>query len=381
MKVGIIGGGIGGLTTALALQKKGIEFTLFESAPELRAAGAGIWMSPNSIRVMNHLGLADDFLRLGREMDFVATEDSGGGLISRIPMDKIRQKHGYAIHSVRRQTLHNLLAGKIEPGRILTGKNALSVQQNSGRVTVSFADGSSSEFDILIGADGIRSAVREAVNPGVPLRYSGQTCWYGLSDAKLPANRKKQTTEMWMGKIRFGFTEVDGGQVYFFAVEKSPAGVSYSGNRVKYLQELYKDAPAIVGTILAGAKSENIIKNDLNDIKPFIPLAYGRIVLIGDAGHATTPNLGQGAAQAMEDGVLLAELLSRHINEPEHALKQFEKMRKNRITHIVKTSWQQGKLSHGEGFWGKTVVQGIMKRIPEAVMMKLMDRVLRPVFP
>jgi len=379
MKVCIAGGGIGGLTAALALQKKGIDSVLYEAKDTLRAAGAGIWMSSNSIKMMDHLGISRQFLNIGIEMKEIVVEDGSGKIISSISMEDVKKKHVYAIHSVKRQSLHELISGHIESKRIVTGKKIKSVKQNNNNIILQFEDGSADECDVLIGADGIRSTVREEVNPGIPLRYSGQTCWYGLSAMTLPEERKNKTTEIWMGKLRFGFTEVNQGQVYFFAVEKSPSGIQFQGDRSRHLLDMYKSSPSIIKSILSHAKSEDIIKSDLYDIKPFIPLAYGRTVLIGDAGHATTPNLGQGAAQAMEDGVLIAELLSK--KSPEAAVKRFEIMRKKRIKHIVKTSWRMGQIAHGENFLTKNIAQSIMRMTPEAINLKMMDRILTPVFP
>lgn len=379
MKVFVIGGGIGGLTTALSLQKEGIDVTLYEAADRLSAKGAGIWMSPNSIKVMEYLGIAGKFLKTGIEMQFATIENRKGEEITVVPMAEIKKRHRYAIHSVTRQSLHDLLANEIHPESIISGRRVESVRQNGSQIDVFFADGNRDTCEVLIGADGIRSVVRESVNPGVVLRYSGQTCWYGLSSAKLPEDRKNKTTEIWMGKYRFGFTDVNEGQVYFFAVEKSLPGIQFNGDKSLHLQQLFADAPDVVLDILKNTRSEDIYKGDLSDIKPSIPLVYGRIALIGDAGHATTPNLGQGAAQAMEDGVLIAELLSKMA--PEIALHQFESMRKKRITHIVKTSWSLGQIAHGEGFLRGTLLQGIMKRIPYAVSRRMMDVVLTPVFP
>ncbi|MDH5655522.1 MAG: FAD-dependent monooxygenase [Spirochaetia bacterium] len=379
MKVSIVGGGIGGLTAALSLQKKGINVNLFEASDTLRAAGSGIWMSSNAVKVMEYLGFAPAFQKTGIEMKTVSVEDENGRILSKISMDAVKKKHRYAIHSVKRQSLHNLLSSQIDSSRIHTGKKLTGLSQNDETVNLSFSDGSSDQCSILIGADGIRSAVRESVYPGVPLRYSGQSCWYGLSETKLPENRRQQTTEIWMGKLRFGFTEVDNGQVYFFAVETSPAENHFHGDRTSHLLGLFQNAPKIVREILSGAKSENIIKNDLNDLKPFIPLVHGRVVLIGDAGHATTPNLGQGAAQAMEDGVLLAELLSK--KDPQTALNHFETMRKKRIMHIVNTSWRMGQIAHEENPLMKNIFRGIFRMTPDFINIKMMDRVLTPVFP
>jgi len=394
MKALVIGGGIGGLTTALSLEQKGIHTELYEAAPELRAAGAGIWMSPNSILALERLGLAEKFLKIGVEMKEAVVEDGSGRVISRAPMDPIKKKLGYAIRSVRRSSLHEILAGALSPGVVRVNKRLVEAGQdapgggNKGEdgnkegekntVYARFADGETVRGDLLVGADGIRSTVREAVAPGVPLRYSGQTCWYGLSRTVLPDNRRNRTTEIWMGKTRFGFTEVDGGLTYFFAVEKSPAGLDSPSDPLARLHELYGDAPEIVRDILAGTRNEDLHRGDLSDIKPFLPLAYGRIGLIGDAGHATTPNLGQGAAQAMEDAVALGELCARF--EPAEALRKLERLRKKRIAFIVNTSRRMGRIAHAEGFLGERLIPALMRRTPEALGAKMMLRILTPVF-
>ncbi len=379
MRVSVIGGGIGGLTAALALHQKGVDVTLFEAASELRAAGAGIWMSPNSMKVMEYLGIVDRFRERSVEMRYVALLDETGREITGSPMGPVKKRHGYAVHSVKRQTLHDLLAEGIPQERIRTGKRVESLRNESDGVTARFSDGTEEQSDVLLGADGIRSTVREQINPGIPLRYSGQSCWYGLARMELPPERKGTTTEIWMGRLRFGFTDVNDGEVYFFAVESSPPHVHFEGDRAAHLRQLYEGAPAPVGEILAACKSEDIIKNDLNDIKPFLPLSSGRVALLGDAGHATTPNMGQGAAQAMEDGVLLAELLVT--KEPLAAFRAYEVMRKKRIQYIVNTSWRLGQLAHTEPGIKRSLIFSVMRAVPDFVNRRMLDRVFTPVYP
>lgn len=379
MKVLVIGGGIGGLTGALALQQKGMDVHLYEAADALRAVGSGIWMSPNSIKVMEYLGIAEQFKKSSIEMQRVAIEDEKGGILGETDLVRAKHRHGSSIHSVRRQTLHDILARGIESSRIHTGHKFESLEQKSDGVVVRFANGREEKCDVLIGSDGLRSSVREVVNPGVRLRYSGQSCWYGLSDAKLSDHRRYMTTEIWMGSLRFGFTEVDDGQVYFFAVEKSPANQKYDGDRAEYLRKLYRNGPEIVKNVLDKAQHDRIIKSDLNDIRPFQPLAHGRVALTGDAGHATTPNLGQGAAQAMEDAVLLAHLLSG--GPPVDAIKKYESMRKDRIRYIVNSSWRLGRLAHTEGPVRRRLLYSVMRFTPESINQKLFDRVFTPTFP
>ncbi len=377
MKIGVIGGGIGGLTTALALQQNEIDVHLYEASDGWRAAGAGIWMSPNSIKVMERLGIAGVFKENSNEMSQVQIELGNGSVINNVDMSIVKANHGHAIHAVRRQTLHDLLVKNIESKRRHTGKKLINLKQINGSVVASFEDGTSEHFDALIGADGLHSRVRGIVNPDVPLRDSNQVCWYGLSSASISPSDFSRTTEIWMGKRRFGFAGVDGNLVYFFAVEHNTDGDSMKIQNPKdYLLSEFTGGPEIVRTILQGTDPNQIIQSDLKDIKPFRPLAFSRVALVGDAGHATTPNMGQGAAQAMESGYLVAQLLKQM--KPEDAFQKYEKMRKKRIEFIVGQSWQLGRMAHSNHFFTKKVFYRLMKYTPQFLENRLLSRAFTP---
>lgn len=379
MKVAVIGGGIGGLITTLALQNRGIDVELFESSREFRAAGAGIWMSPNSIKIMEKLNIAEEFKNSSIEMKFVQIQSNDEKPISTIDLNKIKKTHNHSIHAVKRQTLHDLIASKIDPNRIYTDKKLIDIKRSKDWVRAHFSDGTTGEFDALIGADGLHSTVRQILAPDIKPRATRQMCWYGLSDATIDPELHSMTTEIWSGKIRFGFAGVDGNQVYFFAVERIQNENQESiADKKAYLMKIFENGPGIIQTILEGSKNDSIIQTELKDLKPFQKIAYGNIALVGDAGHATTPNLGQGAAQAIESGYMIAELLSQYA--PQEAIAKYELFRKERIKFIVGKSWNLGQYAHLANPIMRKFLYTVMKNTPDFIQSQLLNRAFSPKF-
>lgn len=345
-KVLVVGGGIGGLTTARALQQRGLDAHVYESAVELQTVGKGVWLSTNAMLVLERLDLDDAVAQRGVLLDRIELRDEDDGLLMSIDLGRIKAKYGHTTVSIHRAELQRVLAEHVDPDTLHLGKECIGFEQADDGVSVQFADGTQAEGDVLVGADGINSAIRCALFPTVRLRYAGQTCYRGVANMELPDALARTCWEVWGGEVRFGFSAIGARAVYWFAPVTAPAGSARSdGIEPKELVERYASFPSPIPEIIEGTPAEEIILTDLYDFPPMKRWRQGRVVLIGDAAHAMTPNLGQGGAQAIEDALVLARTLSSGLTAGE-ALREYEHRRRSRVRRMVKTAWRYGKVAH-----------------------------------
>ena len=227
------------------------------------------------------------------------------------------------------------------------------------------------EAGVLLGADGLHSNLRKSMFPSITAtRYSGQTCWRGISRMELPKEFAAVGREVWGNGIRFGFASISPTEIYWFAVAKSTQGQTDDpSQRTKMLLAMYGGFHALVKEIISNTPQEKIIRNDISDLKRLDYWSKGNICLIGDAAHATTPNMGQGACQGVEDAFYLSEIVATHANVNE-AFAAFEKSRRKKVDTVVNNSWRFGQMAHS--FWGRNLVKAIMKITPEKVLLKQM---------
>jgi 2-polyprenyl-6-methoxyphenol hydroxylase-like FAD-dependent oxidoreductase len=215
--------------------------------------------------------------------------------------------------AIRRSELQRILSATLQPGSLHLGKSLKYFEDRGPDVRAHFDDGTEARGRLLIGADGLRSAVRRQLFPHVSLRYSGQTCFRGLAAFRMPEELRQTAWEVWGGAARFGFSAVDPERVYWFAPLKAPAGQQWDpGDASRRLRETYASFPEPIPAIISATPADALIQNDLYDFPPIKQWHRGNVLLIGDAAHATTPNLGQGGAQAMEDALSLALKLEAH---------------------------------------------------------------------
>ena len=377
MKKGIIiGAGIGGLTTAIALIKKGIDVTIFEQAPQLNEVGAGLWVAPNGMKVFDKLHLADDIMRAGTTLDKIEVRDWKGRVVSRILGEKVKAKHQFATTAIHRAKLQQFLYQQLPAEKVVLNKRFVSFDHDSEQITASFADGKSESADFLLLADGIKSIFNLNLFSNLQLRYSGQTCWRFVVDFQLPDAVRHEMQEIWSKKrgLRVGFSQINASQVYVYITNYQKAGDTDDSLTVlDQLLGLCSEFPAIVIEILKATRGKQIIRNDLYDFPPLTSWANGRMALLGDAAHATTPNLGQGACQAIEDAFVIANEL--HANEDVfQALKSYEQKRIKKATYITNTSWRFGQVTNTTGML-KSILVSLLRSTPEAVNEKQLDKI------
>lgn len=364
----ILGAGIGGLTCAIALRQRGIRAEIVEQAPELREIGAGIWLPTNAMTVMDRLGLAAELAAAGVALERIEAAD-GARLLQAIDLAPVRARHGHTTISILRTALHRILAAAIEPGTLRLGAKVERVEPE-GRVQL--AGGEVLEADVVIGADGIDSAARGAVCREVPIRYSGQTCYRGIATLALDDATRTVCREIYGGEARVGYSAVGAGQVYWFMPVISARGGHDAGPMKAHVTALAAGFPPPIPEIVAATPGDAIIRLDLCDFETLPRWHAGHVVLIGDAAHAMTPNLGQGGAQAIEDGFVLAACLADHAT-PEAAFAAYQEHRLPRVKRIAKLAWRIGKMAHYRSGVARGLRNLAMRALPGALARRQVD--------
>jgi len=347
----IIGGGICGLTTALAFEKLGIEYQLYEKAKELIPVGAGILLPPNALQVFDWLGIYNDLIAKSSLMKRITLTKPDFSPLFDYIQDDVKEKYGFYSISIHRWELQNILLKKIPKNKIHLGKSFLSFKQVEDKIEVLFDDETVVKTNYIIGADGINSKVRKQLFPNSKIRYSGQTCWRGVCEYEsISKEYKHRGIEMWGNQIRFGITKIEKNKFYWFAVVLSSQNEKDIPGIVKEkLSRIFINFHPVVRDLINKTLEKDIVRSDLKDVKP-MPFWYkGNICLLGDAAHATTPNMGQGGAQAIEDAYYLSNIIA---NKHSNIFKTFQKIRMKKVNLIVKQSWLMGKMGHSKYFIG-----------------------------
>ena len=376
MKGIIVGGGIAGLTAAVALKHRGIGFEVHEAAPELKPVGAGIGLGPNAMHVFRVLGIEEAVRARSVEIKRVGLYDKSGRPVRLLSYGDFLRRDVVLGGAIHRADLQEVLLSRLDPAGVRLGGRFVSSAQDDSSVTAFFEDGSSATGDILIGADGIRSAVREQIHPRMSLRYSGQTCWRGVSNLHLPAEFRNTVMEVWGGSARMGFVEVGGNRVYWFAVSLEPQGGRDEPGTVKQtLLGMFGDFTRPCPGLIEHTASDRIIRSDLFDFRPIKKWSDGRVCLIGDAAHATTPNLGQGGCQAIEDALALSICIEKY-DDVEHAFQRFEKARSVKTSFVVNNSWRFGKMAHYRGNLARGARDFVVRNLPAGVQRAHFHRIV-----
>ncbi|MFN8356477.1 MAG: FAD-dependent monooxygenase [Spirosomataceae bacterium] len=368
MKIAIIGGGIGGLTTALALIQNGQEVTVYESATEIKPVGAGIVMANNAMQVFDKLGIRAKIERAGCKISNIKITDAQLNTISVSDLTKFEIKYGVYNVAIHRADLQKILANEIGFQNIQLSKRLLKIEkENDFKLT--FDDSTSIIADIVIGADGIKSTVRNQLFGVGSIRDTKQRCWRGVAEFDWSSNYNHEAFEAWGKGKRFGFVKISDKKVYWFAVCDD---ILIKDNST--ITELFKDFHPEIVKIISETQNDKIIFSDIIDLQPIYQWQKGKVCLIGDAAHATTPNMGQGACQAVEDAYVLGKLFGQG-KSAEEVFAQYEKLRMGKAHYIVNTSWTIGKVAHFQNSIAVWLRNALVKRMPKSANEKQMDKV------
>ncbi len=351
MKITIVGAGIGGLTAALALHRAGHHVSILESANRLEPVGAGIVLAPNAVRILHELGVSAG--PFGHQLRKATILTASGIEISAMEFHRSLASVGQVL-AFHRAELHAALLEALPRNVTL-------------RLGCPFVKVATGGEDVLIGADGINSAVRQCMSGSQSVRYSGYTCWRAV----LPDPGIGETFEAWGGKARVGAVPLTRGRVYVFLVLTAPAGMprqtSMAGIR-RHFRAFNGPVPAILDV----AHDVVLLHHDIQEIESPV-WGHGRIVLIGDAAHAMTPNLGQGAAMAVEDAAVLPEVIGS--DAPAEALRE---VRHNRVEKVLKDSRRLGQVAHLENLAGCWLRNAVMRCVPGSISENQYLRLIEP---
>jgi len=357
-RIAIIGGGIGGLAAALALERRGAEVTVYEQSPVHSEIGAGLNLTPNAIKAFRALGIEAAIEGIGSGSEFLVIRSwKSGRFISRTRRGDFRKIFGAPNLTVHRADLLDVLRGALKTTAIRLGARCIAVEGGDRAAAARFADGSAIEADIVVGADGIHSVVRNSLFGADVPRFTGCICWRGMAPADaVPGDINTRDGTMWMGphghvvhyRVRRGEL------VNIVAHFDSDAWTEESWTRecdVAEVMTTYAEWNAALTRLYPC--STRWYKWALYDRDPLERWSKGRATLLGDSAHAMLPHLGQGAAMAIEDGCVLAAMVARHADDLGAALLAYERLRAPRTRAAVLGSRERAKENHLASPWAR----------------------------
>jgi len=373
-KIAIIGGGIGGLTAAVALARKGLAAEVYEQAPVLEEVGAGVGLGPNALTALAPIGLADKVAQLTVKLDGQGIKRPDGAWLLRIPGEVMAQRWGAGPVLVHRAELQQLLAAELGPSVIHLGARCTGFEDSGQAVTAHFADGRKVQADVLVGADGVHSAVRAQLFGPAALRYRGYTAVRSITPAgSVPLPR--EGIETWGQGARFGLGPTSGERVTWYAMWNAPAGGHDAGDTTARLRELYggwhEPIPAIIDATPAAA----MIRTDIYDRRPARTWSRARVALIGDAIHPMTPDLAQGACQAILDATTLATCLAASRDTPA-ALRDYQQRRWRNAAVTTLMARNMGAMGQWKSHTTCTARNTLIRSLPLSLQLRQFDLVL-----
>jgi len=334
-QVAVIGGGVGGLAAAVALQRVGIAAHVLERAPKLRLSGGALILWCNALKALDALGLRTA-LRLAPSTQVVENAEfrrETGEFLSSMPVGDVGRRHDAESIVISRRDLLLTLFAEVERVEFNVAFEDLSV--TGGGVVVNLAGGAERRFDALIGADGLHSRVRKRIGAEQPLRHAQQELWVGTTTA-CPDDVTGGSTVASIGAgQRFWYTRLGDGRAFWYATLRTDR---HAPRTLAELASLYRDWHDPIPELIRLTDTTDLVRTPMRDRAPSLPWGTGPITLLGDAAHAMTPDLGQGACQAIESAWSLAECVR---GEPDFAaaFRAYEQRRFSRTAEITRMSW------------------------------------------
>jgi len=369
----IIGGGIAGLTTTIALRQVGIDALTFDEAPELREVGAGLWLWANALSVFRELGLEPAVRRLGAAPFTSGIRSLDGRWLTRFPPDVVERRWGAPTIAVLRADLQELLLASLPRDHVGLNAPATELHQNEDAVTVSFQDGKKVVCDALVGADGLHSVVRGRLFGVHPPRYRGYAVWRGVSPGG-PGIR--DSSEYWGQGQRFGLIPGRDRLVIWYASANAPEGTADADGPAAALLQRFGTWPDPIPDVIAATPEHTIVKRDVHDRPLTRRWVVGRVALMGDAAHPLTPDLGQGACQAIVDAKAIADSLAT-TRDVGAALADYERRRRRSAAAATVSSRYLGAIGQLEHPLVCRVRNAALRATPLSLQLRRLDSVLR----
>ncbi|TDE54057.1 FAD-binding protein [Nonomuraea mesophila] len=353
MKAVIVGGGIGGLTAAIAFHQRGWQVEVLERAPEFTEVGAGLVVQPNGLRALDLLGLGDVLRARGLSDPLPGIRHKSGAWLTRIDVDDLKRRFGQWVTQHRADVVDLLRAG-VPVDSLRPGTEVREVRTDG---TVVHNNGTSTA-DLVVGADGVHSVTRRSVWPRASApRYVGYTTWRLIA----PPQPIEGHTETWGRGERFGYQRLPDGRVYCYMIVNASAG---SRGDLAHLRERFADWHDPIPALLSSVHEDAVVQHDSYELPDLSTYVAGKVAILGDAAHAMTPNLGQGACQAIEDAVTLAAMVDK-LGVPE-GLEAYDRARTPRTQMIVRRSRQFGAAAHWNSATLTALRDAVFPRLPQS---------------
>lgn len=379
MKVIVIGAGMGGMSAAIALKRIGHEVEVYEQVVVNKPVGAALTIWSNGVKCLNYLGLEQQIAALGGPLEHMAYVDGlTGSVMTQFSLQPLVERVGQKPYPVSRAELQAMLIEQFGADHVHLGMKLMEVHDDGQQVTALFADGSSASADLLIGADGAHSMVRSYVlGYQPPRRYAGYVNWNGLVtiDPRV-APDKQWTTFVGEGK-RVSVMPIADNRFYFFFDVPLPLGLPNERDRYQaQLKDYFSGWAQPVQDLIALIDPQTTNRVEVHDMEPFMTWTRGRVALLGDAAHGTTPDIGQGGCSAFEDAVVLALSLQTNTLGVADALVRYQNRRAQRAADLVLRARKRCDVTHGQDpevtqAWyaelrqedGQGIIQGIASNI------------------
>jgi 2-polyprenyl-6-methoxyphenol hydroxylase-like FAD-dependent oxidoreductase len=371
----VIGGGIGGLAAAAGLSQTGWRVTVFEQAPRFAPLGAGITLAPNAIRALDWLGVGAALRRRSVATGAAGLRTPSGRWLLRTTVDQLTARQGLPAYALHRSDLHTMLLDAAAQADLRTGHRVTHVASDADGAVVHYvtADGQhSARAALVVVADGVHSASRQALFPSHPgWAYADYITWRGVAPADAaPAQLPGITATYGRGEA-FGVVPLADGRVYWFAAVSAPEHAHLNDN-IGDVAARFADWHEPIPALLAATPADALLRHPIHHLATPLPTyVTGRVALLGDAAHAMTPDLGQGAAQALEDAVVLTARLAE--SDLGSALAGYDGDRRERTQKMVRVSARMGRLMNGGTAIGTWLRDAITWALPAAAFMRATD--------
>jgi 2-polyprenyl-6-methoxyphenol hydroxylase-like FAD-dependent oxidoreductase len=335
----VIGAGICGLATAVALQRRGHDVTVVEERADT-SSGAGISIWPNALAALDEIGLGDAVRDAGGRVTAGALRWRDGGWLRHPSPQRLVKALGEPLVVIHRSALTKVLADALAADTLHIGLSARGLVTTADGVRVTMSDSTTRDASGVIGADGTRSVVARHLNGPLADHYVGYTAWRGVADCTIDPD---VAGEVLGPGIEFGHVPLGSDRTYWFATERAPEGGASPQGELAYLQTRFSSWSDPIPAVLAATDPDEVLRNDLYDRDHARQWSRGPVVVVGDAAHAMRPHLGQGGCQSLEDAAVLARFVDADDNLAA-AFARFAAFRRPRVRPLVRESKLIGQI-------------------------------------
>ncbi|MFE9577070.1 FAD-dependent monooxygenase [Nocardia sp. NPDC006044] len=345
----VVGGGIGGLSAALGLERAGWRVTVLERAQQFRPVGAGLMLAPNAVRALNWLGLAEELRAMAAAQGATGIRTASGTWLLRGDVTEVVRRFGVPGYMLHRADAHAMLIGALRRTNLCTGHQVTEVDPDAGAVTFRRPTGETATLaaELVVVADGLASPIRAQLFPDHPgPAYAGYLAWRGVVPAEAAAGVEvgRSLVESWGRGRRFGVMPLTDGRVYWYATLSAQPN-SHAHANIETVARLFRGWHDPIPRLIAATPLKSLLRHDIYSLETPLPsYAAGRVILLGDAAHAITPDLGQGAAQALEDAATLNALATTE-STVESVIAGYDLARRGRTQRLAQASASAGRVA------------------------------------